>query len=234
MADRLDKYISKALNITRSEAKNLIKSKKVEIDGSVITDCSEMVVEKVKVNGKDINYKDKIYLMMNKPKGYVSATSDKEHPCVLDLVKEYKELKIVGRLDIDTEGLLLLTNDGDLIHELTSPKKDIYKKYFVEIDGMFTCDMIDKFKNGFDILDNDNKLFHTKEAKLEIIDSTHAYISISEGKFHQIKKMCHEVGGVVKSLKRVEIGDLKLDERLESGKYRELGDKELEKIKGVK
>jgi len=229
---RLDKFISYTLDVSRVDAKKIIKSKDVKVNGEIITDSGFNVnIEKDEVTylEEKLVYEEFIYLMLNKPKGYVSATIDFEKT-VLDLVNEYKKynLGIVGRLDKDSEGLILLTNDGKLNHQLTNPKKDIYKKYYVEVEGKFTDLDILKFKEGIMIIDVDGSNYLTKEAILEIITDNSAYISISEGKFHQIKKMCAALGKSVTYLKRIQIGPLMLDPNLKVGEYRKLSTSELD------
>ena len=225
---RLDKFIAYALNLTRKEATSLIKSGRIKIDGKVIKSGDTKVLGKVYLDDQEIIYKEYRYFMLNKPKGYLSTTSGEKS--VLELVSGVKDLKVCGRLDIDTTGLIILTNDGDFIHKVTSPKSDIYKTYYVEVDGEFINSHVESFKNGFDLIDTDKEIYHTKEAKLEILSTSSANISICEGRFHQIKKMCHEVGCVVTNLKRIKIGSLTLDESLKEGEYKELTKEELDKI----
>ena len=168
-----------------------------------------------------------IYLMLNKPQGYLSATEDDHDPVVVDLVPE--DLKHfapfpVGRLDKDTEGLLLLTNDGKFDHELMSPRKNLYKRYYAELDAPAVPEDIDSFAAGMEF-----KEFTAKPARLEIdpVDPKKVYVEIAEGKFHQVKRMCERVGKNVLFLKRVAIGELKLDETLPCGSVRELTAEEL-------
>ena len=163
--------------------------------------------------------------MMNKPKGYVCANIDKINPTVFDLIKieDYKkDLFTYGRLDKDTEGLLIISNDGKLAHELLSPKHHVEKKYYVEFDGIINNNKISKLENGILI---DGEL--TKKAKLEKINENSAYITIVEGKFHQVKKMFASVELEVTYLKRIQFGKLFLDENLKLGEYRRLNEKEI-------
>ena len=173
--------------------------------------------------------------MMNKPKGYICATEDKNHKVVLDLLEGYNlnDLLIVGRLDIDTEGLLLITNDGKLCHELTSPKKDCPKEYYVETDNEFNEDDVETFKLGATIYETVDKPYKCKSAVLKINDSNknNANIIISEGKYHQVKKMCKSVGKTVLYLKRVRVNKLVLDNKLLPGEYKELTLEEVELLK---
>ncbi len=231
---RIDKFVCRALGVTRKEARDIIKSGRVKIGTKVaIKNDWNVNGEDVFLDDNKLNFKEVYYLMLNKPKGYLSATFDNKLPTVLDLIKGYDKvnLSIVGRLDMDTVGLILLTSDGKMAHQLTSPKKTCFKKYFVQVDGKFTIDDIESCKKGMDLYDGKGKLYHTKPAKLEIINEHEAYLSISEGKYHQIKKMCHSLGKEVIYLKRIAIGNLILDENLKEGEYRELTDEEIERLK---
>lgn len=231
---RIDKFISRALAISRKDARDIIKSKRVKIGNRVaLKNDWEVNCEDVFLDDKKIEFKEFYYLMLNKPKGYISATYDEKQKCVLDLIKGYEKanLFMVGRLDIDTVGLLILTNDGPLAHKLTSPKKECFKKYYVEVDGEFSLDDIEKLKLGLDLYDGKGKAYHTKEAILEIISKDKAYISISEGKYHEIKKMCQKLNKEVTYLKRISMGNLVLDESLKEGEYRELTDLEVSILK---
>lgn len=225
---RLDKYIAACGNESRKNVKKLIKQGLVTVDGIVCTKAELQVNEKsiVCVSGKEIYYRQFVYLMMNKPSGYVSAVFDKKYPVVTDLVgEEYAHFNVfpAGRLDIDTEGLLILTNDGQLAHEVTSPKKNVYKRYFARVDKPMNENDIKAFKQGMEF-----KEFTAKPAMLEITENPcEVYIEIAEGKFHQVKRMCERTGKNVIYLKRVGIGSLKLDANLKSGEVRELSDEEL-------
>ena len=233
---RLDKYVAKVLGITRNEARQLIKAKEITIEFKNHLhndDTINEITDVVYYQGRKLEYMKYIYIMLNKPQGYLSATIDKKDPTVLDLVKEYQkyDLAMVGRLDKDTEGLFILTNDGIFAHRLTAPHKNVFKKYYVEVDGVWTEEDIVKFEEGFEIFDGNKNLFKTKPAKLEIIAEQKAYISISEGKYHQVKKMCLKVGKEVTYLKRIAIGNLQLDENLPVGAYRLLTEEEIETLK---
>lgn len=221
---RLDKYLSDATSYSRKDIKNLVKKGEISVNGEIAKSSDMKIDEKtaeVKISGEAVSYKKFIYLMMNKPDGYVSATEDKHYPVVIDLLpEEYLHFKpfCVGRLDIDTEGLLLLTNDGEWAHSMTSPKKEVYKKYFAILDKPMDAADIEVFKRGIEF-----KEYTTKPATLEITDNPcEVYISICEGKFHQVKKMCAYVGKNVIYLKRISIGDIVLDETLEKGEVKEL------------
>lgn len=225
---RLDKYLTACGACTRSEAKKLIKSGAVTVDGAVCKDAAAKITEAdtVSLDGRTLEYREHVYLMLNKPAGYISAVEDKHSPVVTDLVPaEYAHFGVypVGRLDLDTEGLLLLTNDGDFSHELTSPKKNVAKRYFARLSE--PADESDRaaFARGMEFKD-----FTAKPARLEITADPHeVYIEITEGKFHQVKRMCERVGKTVTYLKRVGIGSLALDETLKKGEVRELTAEEL-------
>ncbi|MBO5958847.1 MAG: rRNA pseudouridine synthase, partial [Lentisphaeria bacterium] len=217
---RLDKYLSEASPYSRKDVRNLVKRGAVTVNGAAAKNADQKVDESkdtVCVNGEPVVYRKFIYLMLNKPQGYLSATEDDRDPVVVDLVPD--ELKHfapfpVGRLDKDTEGLLLLTNDGQFDHELMSPRKNLYKRYYAELDAPAVPEDVEAFAAGMEF-----KEFTAKTARLEIDpeDPAKVYVEIAEGKYHQVKRMCERVGKNVVFLKRVAIGDLKLDESLPCG-----------------
>lgn len=228
---RLDKYLADMQVGTRSEVKKLIRAGKVQVDGHT---CKSPEVKfdpeetEVLVEHTKIGYAAYEYFMLNKPKGCVSATEDSRYPTVLDYITDHKrkDLFPVGRLDLDTEGLLLITNDGALAHDLLSPSKHIPKTYEAMIDGIVTEADVELFAKGMDI--GEKKL--TKPAELVILKSnviSHVQITICEGKFHQIKRMFEVVQKPVLELKRLSMGTLMLDESLASGEYRPLTDNEI-------
>jgi len=221
---RLDKIISDTGHYTRSEATALIKSGCVTVggfragSGALKADPENAIIM---VNGKRLDYIRYRYLMLNKPAGYVSSTSDRRERTVMELLpQEYAKLGLfpAGRLDKDAEGLLILTNDGETAHRITSPLKNIGKLYFVEIDGSVQKADIDAFAHGVVLGDGTRCL----PALLENAAGG-ALVTVYEGKFHQVKRMMSAIGKPVKRLKRLAIGGLKLDEGLASGQYRELG-----------
>lgn len=231
--ERLDKIISNLGYGSRKEIKQLARKGFVEVDGVVVKD-SGMLIDpekaKVVVNGEEIFYRKYIYLLMNKPAGVISATNDNREETVIDLLEiEHQVFNPfpVGRLDKDTVGLLLLTNDGELNHRLISPKFHVDKVYYAKIDKMVTDNDIKRFKEGITLDDG----YKCKEAKLEIInaseDGSEILVTIQEGKFHQVKRMFEAVDKKVVYLKRIEFGTIKLDEDLEEGEYRELTEEEL-------
>lgn len=235
--ERLDKIISNLGYGSRKEIKGIARKGFIEVDGEIVKDSSTLIdPEKVsiKINGEEIMYRKYIYLLMNKPAGVISATTDNKDETVIDLLEADHQVFNpfpIGRLDKDTVGLLLLTNDGELNHRLISPKFHVDKVYYAKIDKALDDKDIAEFKKGI-VLDDGYKC---KEGKLEIISSSEegseAYITIQEGKFHQVKRMFEALGKKVIYLQRTEFGGLKLDEDLEEGEYRELTEEEIELLK---
>ena len=227
---RLDNFLTKALNITRSEASKLIKSKQIKVNDDIITKKDIYIDEQkdiIQFNNQIITYKEFIYIMLNKPKGYLSATKDGKEKTVIDLIDIKRDIFPVGRLDKDTEGLLLLTNNGKYAHFLTSPNHHVEKKYYVELEKNIDEKDILLFCNGLEIKDGKDELYITKKAKLDLITNNSCYVYITEGKFHQIKRMFEKLDNKVTYLKRVQFGEIKLDDKLELGQYRELTDEEI-------
>lgn len=228
MAVRLDKFLSHMGYGTRNEVKNIIKNGWVTIDGETIKKADFQVKEDqtVYVDDVPVSYVRYEYYILNKPAGYVSATEDNVYPTVMELIPSIRnDLYPVGRLDLDTEGLLLVCNDGQLTHELLSPKKHVLKKYYVEFEGTLPENAIDIFAQPMDLDD-----FVTKPAQLEVLDQDKAYLTISEGKFHQVKRMFQKVGCEVTYLQRVCFGPLELKD-LEIGQARVLTPEEIELLK---
>lgn len=239
---RLDKLLAHTGFGTRKEVKKIIKDKYISVNEEVITNPGFKVdpeKDDVRVGGERIFYEEFVYYMLNKPAGVISATEDYVHETVLDLLSPsdiVQEPHPVGRLDIDTEGLLILTNDGQLTHQLTSPKKKVDKEYYAEIEGFVTESDIEAFKEGV-ILIEDEEEYLTLPASLEILEAdeeaneSRVNLTIQEGKFHQVKRMFHAVGKEVTYLKRIRMNDLLLDESLPLGEYRRLTEEELEILK---
>ena len=226
---RLDKFLSEASPYSRRDVRGLVKRGAVAVNG-VPAKTPDMKVNELQdvicVNGEHIIYRKYIYLMMNKPQGYLSATEDDRDPVVVDLLpEEYRHFSPfpVGRLDKDTEGLLLLTNDGQFDHELMSPRKNLFKRYYAELDKPAVEEDITCFASGMEF-----KEFTAKPARLEIDpdDPRKVFVEIAEGKYHQVKRMCERVGKTVIFLKRVAIGSLQLDGTLAAGQVRELTQEE--------
>lgn len=228
---RLDKYLADMGMGTRSEVKQFIKKGQVLVNDEVVKKPEYKVSttdDEILCCGQKVGYTEYEYIMLNKPQGVVSATEDKQDKTVLDLITERdrKDLFPVGRLDKDTEGLLLLTNDGKLAHELLSPKKHVPKTYFVIVDGVVTSQDVELFAEGFQV----DAQLNAKPAHLEIIeakDKSQVLLTITEGKFHQVKRMFQAVNKPVLYLKRVQMGNLKLDPELKLGEYRQLTEQEL-------
>lgn len=228
MAVRLDKFLSHMGYGTRNEVKNIIKNGWVTIEGKTIKKADFQVKEDqtVYVDDVPVSYVRYEYYILNKPAGYVSATEDNLYPTAMELIPSIRnDLYPVGRLDLDTEGLLLVCNDGQLTHELLSPKKHVLKKYYVEFEGSLPENAIDIFAQPMDLDD-----FVTKPAQLEVLDQDKAYLTISEGKFHQVKRMFQKVGCEVTYLQRVCFGPLELKD-LEIGRARALTPEEIELLK---
>ena len=235
--ERLDKVLANLGYGTRKELKKIVRNGIVEVNGVVAKDSGMQVdpeKDKIVVNGEEIYYRKFIYLMMNKPDGVISATYDNRDETVIDLLEvehQVFEPFPVGRLDKDTVGLLLLTNDGELNHRLIAPKWKVDKVYFAKIDKKVTELDIKAFQKGITLDDG----YVCKEAKLEIQsaseEGSEVFVTIQEGKFHQVKRMFEAVGKKVVYLKRVEFGTLKLDEDLEEGEYRELTEEEIAILK---
>lgn len=232
---RIDKILSNLGYGSRSELKKLCKNGLVKVNGKVINNPGVQVDvenDEILFDGEKVVYKEFIYLMLNKPDGYISATFDKRDPIVLDLIDKQDlifEPFPVGRLDKDTEGLLVLTNDGQLAHRVLSPKKHVPKTYYAKIEGVVTEEDVKAFAEGV-ILDDG---YETMPAELEILksdDISEIELTIHEGKFHQVKRMFESVGKKVVYLKRLSMGKLKLDEGLALGEYRELTEEEVKMI----
>ena len=231
---RLDKYLADMSIGTRSEVKSYIKQGKIEVDGCIVKAPEHKIavgVQQVSYNGIPIVYETYVYYMLNKPAGVISATMDKQDKTVLDLISDTKrkDLFPVGRLDKDTEGLLLITNDGELAHRLLSPKKHVDKVYYAKVEGIVTEADQKTFEEGVQIGAGEV----TKPAKLSILKSdeiSEIELTIQEGKFHQVKRMFEAVGKKVIYLKRLSMGSLQLDENLGLGEYRPLTQEELNKL----
>lgn len=231
--ERLDKIISNNTEYSRSEVKKLIKSKKIKVNDIIIDkpECKVDIDDIITIDGVCLSFKKYVYLVLNKPKGYISATEDKEDKTVLDLVsKDYRDRKLfpVGRLDKDTTGLIILTDDGEFAHNILSPKNDHKKIYKATIDIPITNEMVKGFQEGVNL--NDGKC---KSSKLEKIDEYEALVTLTEGKYHQIKRMFGCYKAKVVELERIQIGNFALPNDLKLGEYRELSEKELDLVKNI-
>lgn len=220
---RIDKFISIAAGISRKEARTVILSGAVFVNGEAVKrpECQIDDESTVTVNGEKVNYSEFVYFMLNKPAGMLSATRDRSAETVMDLLPEkYKKYDCspVGRLDKDTTGLLLLTNDGDYLHRVISPNSKVEKQYLVQLDGQVMPEHIGIFKKGVVLASGEV----CKPARLEIIGEREARITITEGKYHEIKRMFGTVGLGVNALKRERIGALVLDDKLAPGELKQL------------
>ena len=228
---RLDKYLADMGKGTRSEVKKAISKGLVRVNNEIVKKPETKLdtdSDHVLFDGVLVGYAQYEYYMLNKPAGVISATEDKREKTVIDLIteKKRKDLFPVGRLDRDTEGLLLISNDGELAHRLLSPSKHVDKVYYAKIDGKVTIEDVEAFQQGVDI--GEEKL--TRPAKLRILKSgtqSEIELTICEGKFHQVKRMFQAVGKEVVYLKRLQMGTLILDESLKPGEYRELTEQEI-------
>ncbi|MBS4195086.1 pseudouridine synthase [Lederbergia citri] len=233
---RIDKLLSNIGYGSRKEVKKILKNGQVTVNGNIVKDAKfhvDPIVDSVYLFGEKVQYREFIYLMMNKPAGVISATEDDRDETVIDLLNDEEAVFSpfpVGRLDKDTEGLLLLTNDGKLAHQLLSPKKKVPKKYFAVINSPVTEDDVAAFGKGVTLDDG----YETKPGKLTILKSgeySDIELTITEGKFHQVKRMFEAVGKKVVYLKRISMGPLLLDDTLENGQYRELTEEEVLQLK---
>lgn len=235
--ERLDKILSNLGYGSRKEIKQIARKGLIEVNGKVVKDNGLQVDPKedvIFISGEQVFYREFIYIMMNKPDGVISATHDSRDETVIDLLEvehQVFEPFPVGRLDKDTVGLLLLTNDGDLNHRLIAPKWKVDKVYRAMIDAKVTEKDVNKFKSGITLDDG----YVCKEAILEIISATdeesEIKLTIQEGKFHQVKRMFEAVNKNVTYLQRIEFGTLPLDKELEEGEYRELTEEEIAILK---
>ncbi|MBC1807673.1 rRNA pseudouridine synthase [Listeria sp. FSL L7-0993] len=226
---RLDKLLSHTGFGSRKEVKPLLKSGAVVVNGTIQKDSKTQVnpdKDQITVHGTPVVYQEFVYFMLHKPQNVVSATEDNVSETVIDLLAQEDTLTDpfpVGRLDKDTEGLLIITNDGTLAHNLLSPKKHIDKTYYAKIDGDVTAEDVEAFAVGIELDDG----YTCKPARLEIITPNEIKVTIQEGKFHQVKRMFAARGKTVSYLKRISMGNLQLDESLALGEYRPLTEAEL-------
>jgi len=226
---RLDKFIASNTQHSRTDAKKLIKSGNVSINGDIYRNANTSIddtSDHIQLHGQTLNALQTRFFMLHKPAGYICANEDSEHPTVIDLISEPQKhsLQIVGRLDKDTTGLVLLTDDGQWNHKITSPNKGCAKTYHVIVKHPLKTEVIEQFKAGI-LLNSETK--KTRPAELTIIDDHHATLSIQEGKYHQVKRMFAAVGNRIVGLHRQAIGDISLDTDLKVGDYRPLNTTEI-------
>ena len=234
---RLDKFLVACAVGSRTEVKNLLKAGRVTVNGKKEKSAKLQIDEErdeIRFDGQVLEYEEFVYYMMNKPQGVISATEDSKHRTVLDLLDDIartKEVFPVGRLDIDTHGLLLLTNDGQLAHALLSPKRHVDKTYLAHVEGIMAQEDVETFVKGIPLKD-----FTCQSAKLELVsldsvkNQSLVRVTIAEGKFHQVKRMVAYCGKEVVDLQRLTMGTLALDENLERGEWRRLTKEELEEL----
>jgi len=227
---RLDKFLSHATVYSRAQVKKLIRDKRVQVGEGIARRADYIVADhdRVLLDGEQVLLPVAQYFMLNKPAGYVCANSDSDNPTVLDLIDEAAEdIAIAGRLDKDTTGLVLLSNDGQWVHRIISPRRECTKTYLAELDYQINGDTVRKFKEGF-FLKGEEKL--TKPAILEYITDNNVRVVISEGRYHQVKRMFAACGLHVLALHRVSVGDITLDTALLPGQYRQLTDAEISSV----
>lgn len=230
--ERIDKFISSQTDMSRTDVKKYIKKGLISVNGEIINKSQFSVdpeKDKIIVDGEELVYKKYVYLVLNKPKGYVSATTDGAYPTVVELAPiefNHREIFPCGRLDKDTTGLMILSDDGNFAHDILSPKKHVSKEYYVEIDKDLTEEMVTAFREG--VLLNDGEC---KSSELKIIDKRSAFVTLTEGRYHQIKRMFGCFGAEVLELKRIRMGNFKLPDELAEGECREITSEELNLIK---
>lgn len=228
--DRLDKVLGNESFYSRREIKGLVKNRRIKVNDEIVfkSDVKVSDTDIIKIDDNVININKYVYFVLNKPKGYVSSTKDNCNKTVLDLIKnedKCKNLFPAGRLDKDTKGLMIITNDGVFAHNILSPNKHVSKTYYVKIDNKITDDMIDGFLNGVKLIDK-----VCKSALLEKISDYECYVTLKEGRYHQIKRMFGCFKTKVIELKRIKIGDFYLPSDLKEGSYRPLTSEELKLI----
>ncbi|WP_124066404.1 pseudouridine synthase [Clostridium sp. E02] len=231
---RLDKFLAEMGEGSRSQLKVMARKGRITVDGIVEKKTDRKIkpgMQEVTVDDRPIAYAAYEYYMLNKPRGVVSATEDSRYQTVIELIEDRKrkDLFPVGRLDIDTEGLLLITNDGDLAHQLLSPKKHVDKVYYAKVEGSLPTDAEKQFLQGI-VLSDGTKTMPAQLKVLETEELTSVQLTIHEGKFHQVKRMFEVIGCGVVYLKRLSMGSLTLDESLKPGEYRCLSGEEIQKL----
>lgn len=235
MEERLQKYMAKCGVASRRKCEEIILSGRVKVNGSVITELGFKVNENdvVEVDSNVIKVEEnKVYIILNKPTGYITSNSDeKERKTILDIVNVKERIYPIGRLDYDSSGLLLLTNDGDIYNKIIHPKKEIEKRYIATVKGTFSKEELEKFRSGVDIGG-----YITAPAKIKVIKESKSNsvveITIHEGKNRQVRKMCSAFNHEVLNLKRIAIGKLSLD-NLKEGQWRNLNEKEVSYLKSL-
>jgi 16S rRNA pseudouridine516 synthase len=225
---RLDRYVASVTDYSRSDAKKLIKSGDVTVDGKVLTDPSQAVAAdaQLEIDGQFVRQADHRYFMLHKPQDYVCANRDRRFATVMDLLDEdnLDRLIIAGRLDLDTTGLVLLTDNGQWAHQVMSPRTRCYKRYRVQLEDPVPENAIDRFAKGV-FLEQEKR--RTLPARMKLLGEREALLEICEGRFHQVKRMFTSIGNTVVGLHREAIGKLELDSALGEGEYRSLTEYEV-------
>lgn len=232
---RIDKYLAHCGYGSRTEVKKIIKNKLVFCNEVLVTKDDLKInpeIDEIIVEGERSSYQQYVYIMLNKPAGYISSNYDPIHKVTKELIKEFDYFQTfpVGRLDLDTEGLLLLSNDGKLAHDLLSPRKHVDKMYYVEFSGTYREIYTSLFESGITLEDG----YLTMPAKIELLADNKANLTIQEGKYHQVKRMFEALDMKVTYLKRMTFGPLRLDPNLKKGSYRLLSDDEVLLLKNHK
>lgn len=231
---RLDKFVAHSAGLSRTDVKRLLRRDLITVDGKIVRDPAACISpeQMVLLDGEPLGWPRHRYVMLNKPQGYVCSTDDASNPVVHGLIEETwaQELHCAGRLDADTTGLVLLTDDGDWSHAVTSPKKHCVKTYYVELKHKLADDITEKFTQGL-ILNGESK--PTLPAQIDILDANKARVHLCEGRYHQIKRMFAACANRVEKLHREAIGAIKLDDTLQPGEWRELTDAEIRSIINV-
>ncbi|MDE8282194.1 pseudouridine synthase [Erysipelothrix rhusiopathiae] len=223
---RLDKFLAHNGFGTRKDVKILVKKGMVTVNQDVVRDAGMVLnleKDEVFVQGESVSYQKDIYFMMNKPTGYICEHNPEMYPSVLELIESYhRDLVFVGRLDADTEGLLLITNDGQFSHRVAHSKSNVHKQYYVELDKPFDLRFCEELEKGMMLGDE-----LLKPAQVEVVGERAIHLTIGEGKYHQVKRMMHACDNEVTYLKRIKIGELELDSSLQPGAYRDLSEEEI-------
>ena len=223
---RLDKFLANLMYGSRSDIKKFCKKNMIKVNGVSVKNADTVInpdTDLIEVNGEVVFYKEHITLMMNKPAGYICSTIDEKYPSLLNLLDEkYSrfDFKFAGRLDVDTLGLVILSTDGEVIHKITSPNKDMYKTYYVKTDKKIINENV--LETPITLLDGKDNEYTTKGAKINKLSDYELLLSIAEGKFHQVKRMLEYIDNKVIYLKRIQIGNLSLPDDLELGKFIEI------------
>lgn len=228
---RLDKYLCESTELSRAEAKRLLRGGDITCNGKVVKTGSFKVPEgaEVRIEGRLLSLRGLRYIMLNKPADFISSTTDDDYPSVLNLldIDKVSTLHIVGRLDVDTTGLLLITDDGQWSHKVTSPRKICGKRYRVQLADPIAEEAVATFANGIELR---NEKTTTRPARLEILSPDEVLLTITEGKYHQVKRMFAAIGNRVEALHREQIGSIELDESLEPGEWRYLTETEISSV----